>query len=573
MTTVQDFDKEVKAVVTKGKLSPTVVQSVVDLALSNISSDAHLISTLFRAHKKALAPNKLVSLYLLDAIAREARVRAKKALKEKGAAATTTPAEDEPEQGQEAKGTPATFLVKVEGVLSKIVLDCWENGQREHREKVRKVLDIWTKAGTFSATSLARISQKLLALSTDSPAAAPTTTTTAVSAPDAPKPAEAASTPPPPPPPANAAGIPASVLALLAAQSQPPPSMGIKVMSDIEQAIANARAGSSNAAPPPPHFNNNNNNNNNSDRAPPQFNGGPPPPFNAGPPSQFNAPPPSFNGDRGNFGGGAGGGDPRNRGASGPGRGAPRGGGGMGGGRGGYQNGNGGGGDHFNSDQRGGNDRKRRWDDSESNNNNNNGAPPFRPPPPPPPPSAPAGRAPLPTAPGLDEFGRAIRPDASDDGSDDEKPFVRRKPSSPSPPPQPRAPLPVLPPKPIVALASPTPPPTVAPVAPIPSVGPPAQFDFSTFNAADPQCWERFAKWCALAWGRTPSNEEMMRMVAMQMAAFQGGGGGGGGGGPNGGMQPQTNGGHPMMMMQQQQAGGGPQMNGMGRPQQGQEQS
>lgn len=34
---IQDFDKEVKAVVTKGKLSPTVVQSVVDLALANIS--------------------------------------------------------------------------------------------------------------------------------------------------------------------------------------------------------------------------------------------------------------------------------------------------------------------------------------------------------------------------------------------------------------------------------------------------------------------------------------------------------------------------------------------------------
>ncbi|KAK4703686.1 hypothetical protein P7C70_g2533, partial [Phenoliferia sp. Uapishka_3] len=175
MSTVQDFDKEVKAVVTKGKLSPSVVQSIIDIAVANISvrmhlfvllvpganiillslrprlhtplnsfplhlpppttgkqSDAHLISTLFRAHKKALAPNKLSSLYLIDAISREARARAKKALKEKGADKTAE-VEVEPEEGKEAKGTPATFLAKVEGVLSKIVLDCWENGQKEHR--------------------------------------------------------------------------------------------------------------------------------------------------------------------------------------------------------------------------------------------------------------------------------------------------------------------------------------------------------------------------------------------------------------------------------------------------------
>lgn len=41
------------------------------------------------------------------------------------------------------------------------------------QEKVRKVLDIWTKAGTFSAISLARISNKLLASNSESAAPAP----------------------------------------------------------------------------------------------------------------------------------------------------------------------------------------------------------------------------------------------------------------------------------------------------------------------------------------------------------------------------------------------------------------
>ena len=73
-----------------------------------------------------------MSLYLIDAIAREARARAKKALKEKGAQAAQAD-DEEPEEGKDATGTPATFLAKVEGVLAKIVLDCWENGLREHR--------------------------------------------------------------------------------------------------------------------------------------------------------------------------------------------------------------------------------------------------------------------------------------------------------------------------------------------------------------------------------------------------------------------------------------------------------
>lgn len=126
----------------KGKLSPRLVQSVVDLAMANMTvrvpsldaadagqTDTQLATLLFKVTKKATAPNKLSALYLLDAVAREARSLAKKQGKGKS---TAKPAEP-PVQGVETPGTPATFLLKLENLLSKLVLDVWENGPLEHR--------------------------------------------------------------------------------------------------------------------------------------------------------------------------------------------------------------------------------------------------------------------------------------------------------------------------------------------------------------------------------------------------------------------------------------------------------
>ncbi|KAI5478881.1 RNA binding protein Nrd1 [Pseudohyphozyma bogoriensis] len=124
---LEEFDRQIKALVSKGKLSPSLVEAVVDLAMSNISSDTHLFSTLWRAHKSASPSSKLTSLYILDAIVREARSRAKKA------AAKGKEVESADSAAHAAKGTFATFLAKIEGVLGKMVMDCWENGVKEHR--------------------------------------------------------------------------------------------------------------------------------------------------------------------------------------------------------------------------------------------------------------------------------------------------------------------------------------------------------------------------------------------------------------------------------------------------------
>ncbi|GAA5982123.1 hypothetical protein JCM10908_004750 [Rhodotorula pacifica] len=253
MSSTDDFDREVKALVTRGKLSSSAVTSLTELAMANIRADSQLVSTLYRHHRKASPANKLVSLYLIDAIAREAKSRQKKAEKEgkQGAAGpaagSTTPLDSPPgaAAGPSAGDSDfASFLRKLEAVLSKIVLDNWENGLPEHKEKVRKVLDIWTRASTFGASALAKISYKLLAVSAAAPVAQMSPGRPSLSPGPADTPPRELSTQAPPAAPA----IPANVLALL--QAKAPPSQAAleqkkhdDVESEVERALREAREG------------------------------------------------------------------------------------------------------------------------------------------------------------------------------------------------------------------------------------------------------------------------------------------------------------------------------------------
>ncbi|BGP31609.1 hypothetical protein JCM10296v2_003381 [Rhodotorula toruloides] len=270
MTSLEDFDRQVKALVTKGKLSSSAVDGVTKAAMANVGADSHLVSTLYRHHKKATPSHKLTSLYLIDAVAREARSRQKKADKEgKGKdraapapAGSTTPSGSPPPDdgagaGASGDGTFATFLKKLEAVLGKIVLDNWENGLPEHKEKVRKVLDIWTKASTFSSSTIAKISSKLLATASTSAAPAPPR----AASPGRPSLSPGPVSPPRDSTPSTSSGIPANVLALLQASTQAAPSRAAleqkkqeEMESEIERVLREAKEGSSSAAysaPPP----------------------------------------------------------------------------------------------------------------------------------------------------------------------------------------------------------------------------------------------------------------------------------------------------------------------------------
>lgn len=82
-----------------------------------VQNDSHLVSTLFRIHKKAKPANKIWSFYVIDAISREMKSHAKKS------------------KGKEAsgKGSSASFLQKMEICLDRIVTENLEKGLPEHR--------------------------------------------------------------------------------------------------------------------------------------------------------------------------------------------------------------------------------------------------------------------------------------------------------------------------------------------------------------------------------------------------------------------------------------------------------
>ena len=135
-------------------------------------SDAHLVATLFKCHKQAKGSHKISTLYVIDAVAREARSIIRKGKdKAPGAASEETPTQTHSpfpdEEGytrskggasssssSKGKGNCASFLAKIEVFLDRLIGEVLTKGPPEHKEKVKKVLDIWNKTSTFSSEAL-----------------------------------------------------------------------------------------------------------------------------------------------------------------------------------------------------------------------------------------------------------------------------------------------------------------------------------------------------------------------------------------------------------------------------------
>lgn len=131
-------------------------------------SDAHLVATLFKCHKQAKGSHKISTLYVIDAVAREARSIVKKGKDRAPGAASDTPTQTlspfPDEEGytrskgvassSKGKGNCASFLAKIEVFLDRLIGEVLTKGPPEHKEKVKKVLDIWNKTSTFSSEAL-----------------------------------------------------------------------------------------------------------------------------------------------------------------------------------------------------------------------------------------------------------------------------------------------------------------------------------------------------------------------------------------------------------------------------------
>ncbi|KAK4049034.1 hypothetical protein OIV83_004395 [Microbotryomycetes sp. JL201] len=242
MTSVEEFDRQVKDALGRGKsLSSSTVDRLTQLAMTNIKEDAHVVATLYKCHRKASPSTKLYSLYLIDAIAREARSCAKRKGKRAAAdAAQSTTPPGSPRPATSGDGDEMSFLKKLDALLAKIITECWDNGKPEHRDKVKKIVDIWSRAGTFSSATLSKISSRLSAGSSHGPSAT-----------GSPADKEEGS---------FGSGLPASVAALISSNAGNGASSSTNVASkpslddEVARAVAAARGGPGNSstAPPPP---------------------------------------------------------------------------------------------------------------------------------------------------------------------------------------------------------------------------------------------------------------------------------------------------------------------------------
>ncbi|KAG7445041.1 uncharacterized protein BT62DRAFT_898140 [Guyanagaster necrorhizus] len=140
---MQDFESQLKEIVTAKRLSASKVTKLTEVALKSMKDDVQLVSILYRTHKALPAPSKIHSLYVFDALSRAARHQVNKHDLSAGS----------------SQGNAATFLSKVEGILEGLFQDILSVGKEEFKEKTKKILDIWVKANTFPAQILSSLTK------------------------------------------------------------------------------------------------------------------------------------------------------------------------------------------------------------------------------------------------------------------------------------------------------------------------------------------------------------------------------------------------------------------------------
>ncbi|KAH9000328.1 hypothetical protein EDB92DRAFT_1830611 [Lactarius akahatsu] len=145
MSSLEEFENALKDVVSSKRVSVSKMNRLSDVAKRCFENDAQMVSTLYRTHKALQPQYKVPSLYAFDALARAARSHATK----HGFVGDSQP------------GSSATFLLKLEAILEGLFRDMMGSGVSEGKEKAKKILDIWTKSATFPPAVLTRLENVL----------------------------------------------------------------------------------------------------------------------------------------------------------------------------------------------------------------------------------------------------------------------------------------------------------------------------------------------------------------------------------------------------------------------------
>lgn len=109
MSYLEDFENTLKDVVNAKRLSGSKVSKLTEIAQKSMEHDTKLVAILYRTHKSLSSSAKVSSLYVFDALARDARNHATK----RGITGDIN----------SRTGNAATFLLKVEGVLDGLFQD------------------------------------------------------------------------------------------------------------------------------------------------------------------------------------------------------------------------------------------------------------------------------------------------------------------------------------------------------------------------------------------------------------------------------------------------------------------
>ncbi|KAG6381677.1 hypothetical protein JVT61DRAFT_278 [Boletus reticuloceps] len=168
MAALEDFENTLKEVVGAKRLSASKMNRLTEIAMKSLEDDTKLVAILYRTHNSLPSSAKVSSLYAFDALARAARSLVNK----RGITGDVNL----------AKGNPATFLLKIEGVLDGLFRDMVSLNSSEAKEKTKKVHDIWVKSNAFPPAVLARLGdilsdvQKEIAVNPTPPTGPPATT-------------------------------------------------------------------------------------------------------------------------------------------------------------------------------------------------------------------------------------------------------------------------------------------------------------------------------------------------------------------------------------------------------------
>ncbi|PWN42432.1 hypothetical protein IE81DRAFT_330148 [Ceraceosorus guamensis] len=158
-TSVDALADLVADTVASNKLSTSRVERITTLATLNLDSPEDVVNALLNAHRTARPSTVVSSLYLYDAVVRRARDIVKK--KGQGCEMTGEAGPSTSKQrvwSSDALARQARALLKAASAsVEEVVISSMRHSRPEQREKVYKVLDIWTKTSTFDSDHLKSI--------------------------------------------------------------------------------------------------------------------------------------------------------------------------------------------------------------------------------------------------------------------------------------------------------------------------------------------------------------------------------------------------------------------------------